>query len=171
MPASDPYPAERVVPYDPRWPALYEAVAVRVRAALGPRWAIEHVGSTSVPGLSAKPVIDVALRMPEGCDPDSVRAAFASLGWTSPIPIDEHLAMFELDNGIRRVNGHLLTAAQWPGSPLRLFARWLREHPADRIRYQELKTALVASGVWGPEYTAAKTEFVLAVVARARRAC
>ena len=56
------------------------------------------------------------------------------------------------------------------GGHLRLFARWLRTHPADRERYAELKTSLVAAGVWGEAYTVAKDGFVRDVVDRARAA-
>ena len=55
--------------YDPRWPDLYADHAARLGAALGERAVrVEHVGSTSVPGLAAKPIIDIALEVPDSAD-------------------------------------------------------------------------------------------------------
>jgi len=58
--------------YDPNWPALYECEAARVRGALDQRVIrLEHVGSTSVPGLAAKPIIDIALEVPDSSDEEA----------------------------------------------------------------------------------------------------
>jgi len=55
--------------YDPEWPALYEREAARIQSILGDRVRLlEHAGSTSVPGLSAKPVIDIVLAVPDSAD-------------------------------------------------------------------------------------------------------
>src|SRR5260370_36222652 len=59
-------------PYDPEWPRLYAKLERQIREALGTKvLMIEHVGSTSVPGLSAKPVIDVVLAVPDSADEGS----------------------------------------------------------------------------------------------------
>ena len=58
-------PAIRIVPYDPSWPALADAELQRLADALGPvARRLEHVGSTAVPGLAAKPVIDLQVSVP-----------------------------------------------------------------------------------------------------------
>ena len=58
-----------IVDYDPQWPQLFEREADRIRAALGSRaLRIEHTGSTSVPGLDAKPIIDVLLEVTDSAD-------------------------------------------------------------------------------------------------------
>ncbi len=73
----------RLVPYDPAWPALFAAEARRLHAALGTGLplALEHVGSTAVPGLAAKPILDLAGGLP----PDAARAAYVAAlvraGW------------------------------------------------------------------------------------------
>lgn len=59
------YPKDGVRPYDPHWPAMYRATSADLDAALG-GWVTEHIGSTSVAGLVAKPVIDIAARVPTG---------------------------------------------------------------------------------------------------------
>ena len=59
----------RVVDYDPAWPELFGREAERIRGALGDRVVqLEHVGSTSVPGLAAKPIIDILLIVPDSSD-------------------------------------------------------------------------------------------------------
>lgn len=167
----DPYPSAKVVPYDPGWMAQYRAVADGLRGGLGDGWLIEHVGSTSVPLLPAKPVIDLALRIPIGVELPVVEANFASLGWTGPEEVGDHHAVFLLNgDGIRQAIGHLFPVEQWPTAHVRMFAQWLRGHPEDRDAYAALKTGLVGAGVWGPDYTEAKTDFVRDVVNRAQAA-
>ncbi len=75
---------------------------------------------------------------------------------------------FQLDGGIRVAIAHLFTLEQWPCAHVRLFAAWLRAHDADRDVYQKLKQSLVDDGIWGPAYTAAKTNFVVSIVNQAR---
>ncbi|MGW4486059.1 GrpB family protein [Amycolatopsis sp. NPDC004368] len=60
--------------YDDQWPTLYEREADRIRTALGEQVVLlEHVGSTSVPGLAAKPIIDILLEVPDSDDEDARR--------------------------------------------------------------------------------------------------
>lgn len=68
-----------LVPYDPQWPSLFEAAAADLRAAGNPAWEIEHIGSTAVPGMSAKPVIDIAVRSDD--DLDGYRPLLEEAGW------------------------------------------------------------------------------------------
>lgn len=163
------YPVERLVSPDPAWQCRYEETSAGLRQALGPGWVTEHVGSTSVPGLVAKPVIDIALRLPEGGRVADATAPLVRAGWTAPVVTGDHWATFLLVEDVRSAIGHIFTSEQWPAAHVRLFAHWLRTHPADRDRYAELKTALVARGVWGSDYTTGKAAFVLDVVNRARR--
>lgn len=67
------YPRERLAPPDQRWASRYTQMASTLTAALEGEWLTEHVGSTSVPGLLAKPVIGIALRTPQGTVPTSSR--------------------------------------------------------------------------------------------------
>src|SRR3954454_19843401 len=71
-----------IVEYDPSWPAAYEAAAIDIRAALGPRLLdIEHIGSTAVPGLPAKPVIDMQVGVSGlGATPEII-VALSPLGY------------------------------------------------------------------------------------------
>lgn len=164
------YPEAGLVPPEPAWPGRFEAVAAGLRGALGQGWQVEHVGSTSVPGLCAKPVIDVAVGVPPGGGVREHLESLEALGWTDLRDIGDHQAMSLLREGRRFAVAHVFTAAQWPDAHVRLFADWLRRHPADRDFYARLKSGLVAQGRWGAGYTEAKADFVWSIVAQARAA-
>lgn len=166
--AASSYPPERLVAYDPDWVMRFERLAYDLQAALGSAWAVEHIGSTSVPGLVAKPVVDLALRLPSGADLDDHLGILAELGWSGPHDLGRHHCLFKLTGTVRRAIAHVFTAKQWPQAHQRLFAAWLRDHDADRDAYARLKLELVASDLWGRSYTTAKTGFVQAIVDRAR---
>jgi GrpB-like predicted nucleotidyltransferase (UPF0157 family) len=131
-----------VVAADPSWAASFAQVATDLRAALGSvALAIEHVGSTSVPGLAAKPVLDVDLTVADPTREDRYVPALAVLGYWHELREPswyEHRGL-RLDRP--RVNLHV-----WgPDSPElvrhRLFRDWLRTHPEDRLRYEDAKRA------------------------------
>lgn len=165
------YPAAKLAAYDPAWPERFAELKAELQSALpGPDWVVEHVGSTSVPGLVAKPVIDLALRLPSGISLDAAGDALVAAGWSRPMVVGDHWASFHAPSGERAAVGHLFSAGQWPHAHVRLFAQWLREHENDRRVYAALKQQLVETGVWGSEYTDAKTELVLRVVNQARAA-
>lgn len=162
------YPVDRLAPYDSAWVERYSELIGPLVEALGPAWVFEHVGSTSVPGLSAKPVIDVAMAPPPERHLAEFVPAFRDLGWSEPITIGDHEAIFVRDGAVRVAIGHVFTRHQWPSAHVRLFAQWLRLHDSDRDEYARLKAGLVADGIWGSAYTQGKTEFVVGVVNRAR---
>jgi len=104
-----------VVDYDESWPAAFEEIATAVRAALGDAaLAVEHVGSTSVPGLPAKPTIDVDLTVAD--------------------PADE----------LAKVNLHVFGPDCPEVIRHRMFRDWLRSHPEDRDLYRRAKLAAAA---------------------------
>lgn len=165
------YPSEQLVPWTARWIDQYAYFADNLRGALGPSWQVEHVGSTSVPGLAAKPVIDMAVRVPTGIDLDACAALFTRARWTAPRELGDHAASFFLVDGVRTAIAHAFTAEQWADAHLRLFSEWLRSHPVDRDRYGALKADLVRNGSWQEgRYTTAKGAFVREIVNRARGA-
>ncbi|MDN5767019.1 MAG: GrpB family protein [Humibacillus sp.] len=168
--AASTYPPEQLVAYDSDWVARFEQLASDLRAALGAASVVEHIGSTSVPGLVAKPVIDLAVQLPPGERLDDHITVWGELGWSGPHDLGTHRCLFLLEQNVRHAIAHLFTAEQWQSAHQRLFAAWLRGHDDDRDAYALLKRTLVASGVWGQAYTSAKTEFVEAIVDRARAA-
>jgi GrpB-like predicted nucleotidyltransferase (UPF0157 family) len=141
-----PAPVE-VVPPDPGWPADYRRVRERVIAALGERVvALEHVGSTSVPDLWAKPLIDIDLTVADSSEEASYLPALEAAGFELRIrepDWEEH----------RLLGGHepWTNLHVWsPGStePRRhvAFRDWLRANEGDRRVYAELKRSLAAQG-------------------------
>ena len=137
----------RVVPYDETWPDRAEELLMSIRAALGDRvLALEHIGSTSVPGLAAKPVIDVVLTVADPADEAAYVPALEPLGLVLHIrepDWDEHRMLTRPD---RSVNLHVFG----PGSsePRRVvaFRDWLRTHDDDRATYGALKSDLADQG-------------------------
>ena len=155
----------RVVPYDGRWPALFEAEAKRivhaVTAAGLPGLALEHVGSTAVPGLAAKPVLDIAAGHPAATVPSVYVALFESLGYiyrgNCGLPGREFFRRGEL----RSHHLHLVerTGTHW-ARYLR-FRDTLREDPIVRDAYAALKQDLAVRYSQDREaYILGKTEFV-----------
>src|SRR5829696_72460 len=68
--------------YDPSWPQLYAREAARIRSALGERMVrLEHAGSTSVPGLAAKPIIDIVLEVPDAAEEAAYLPALQAAGY------------------------------------------------------------------------------------------
>jgi GrpB-like predicted nucleotidyltransferase (UPF0157 family) len=134
-------PIEVVEP-DPAWPAQFELLASRIHGALGARAvAVEHVGSTSVPDLPAKPIIDIDVTVDDPRDepayvPDLEAAGFRLLlrepGW------HEHRLMVVDDPA---ANVHVFGVDAPEVIRHRLFRDWLIEHPDDCARYAAAKRA------------------------------
>jgi GrpB-like predicted nucleotidyltransferase (UPF0157 family) len=164
-----------VVDYQPSWPAMFDSERIRIEAALGRLvLAVEHVGSTAVPGLAAKPIIDLLVGvtslgevLPRGAGP--LRAlGYAYLpeyeSWLPderffrkgpPGPWTHHLHVMEPAN------------PHWQNRLL--FRDYLRAHPAAAALYARLKRDLAAS--FGEDiagYRSAKDEFVAGIMAKAR---
>lgn len=160
-----------VVEYNPHWPALFAEIAERVQAAFaqGPLVHVEHVGSTSVPGLPAKPVIDIDVVIPSRADLLEATARLATLGY-------EHQGDLGITSreSFKRPPGappqNLYVCAE--GSPeLRrhlAFRDYLRAHPDAARQYGQLKRELAARHVTDIDtYVDGKTEFIQKVLADA----
>lgn len=161
-----------VVPYDPRWPALYAVEAERLRAALGPALReMEHVGSTSVPGLAAKPILDVMAAVDALADLDPHLPALAARGYR-PVPTDmagRLLLRREADReGDLPVHLHVVTLGSWPTRRERLFRDRLLAHPEEARAYGDLKLGLAGQMEGDIDaYTRAKTSLIQAIMDRA----
>lgn len=136
-----------VVPYDEAWHERATALITAVRAALGDRvLALEHVGSTSVPGLAAKPVLDLVLTVGDPADEAAYVPALEPLGLLLHIrepDWDEHRMLTRPD---RTVNLHVFGATATEPRRLVAFRDWLRTHDEDRAAYGALKAALADEG-------------------------
>jgi GrpB-like predicted nucleotidyltransferase (UPF0157 family) len=142
--AAEPYEI-RVVEYDERWPADFERVAGVVRDVLDVRvLEIHHVGSTSVPGLPAKPVIDVDLVVADPADEAAYIPDLQAAGFVHTIrePWWHEHRLLKYDDPVTHL--HVFG----PGCPevIRhaMFREWLLEHSADRERYATAKRAAAA---------------------------
>jgi GrpB-like predicted nucleotidyltransferase (UPF0157 family) len=166
-----------LVGYDPAWPELFE----QERARIGPAVAafavsIEHVGSTAVPGLCAKPIIDMLLTVDPFGPPDAYIPTLAALGYVfrdDPTNVDRHAFGVRDAQGRRPVpgfNAHIQQHGGLGARRLISFRDYLRAHPATAREYCALKRALAAAyGADRDGYTAAKTTFVRAVEADVAR--
>jgi len=157
--------------YNPAWPALFEREAARIRAALGERVVLlEHVGSTSVPGLAAKPRIDILLIVPNSADEPSYVPALEAAGYVLRIrepDWHEHRVFKGPDTD---VNLHVFSPGSSEIERMLLFRDWLRNNPSDRQLYERTKREL-ARREWKytQNYADAKTEVVEEIVARAKK--
>jgi GrpB-like predicted nucleotidyltransferase (UPF0157 family) len=140
-----PHTAElvKVVPSDPAWPAWFSRVGVRIAACLGPLVVrIEHVGSTSVPGLWAKPVIDVDLVVPDSADESVYAPAMEAAGFELRVrePEWEQHRLFRGTDP--EANVHVFSPAAQEPRRHRLFRDWLTTHAEDCDAYGNLKRSL-----------------------------
>jgi len=162
--------AVRIVPYDPGWPGLARRFTTEIGRALGP-WLlcpVEHVGSTAVPGLAAKPVIDLmALVAAKDHTAAAAGPVLAGLGWRH-VPPDaddrpwrQFFVRVDGDGRHRLAHLHLMSAGAERWEQQLRFRDALRTDAALRDEYAGLKTRLAAE--FGPDrerYTRAKAEFI-----------
>jgi GrpB-like predicted nucleotidyltransferase (UPF0157 family) len=135
----------RLSAYNPEWPALFAAEADRIRSALRPRAAVEHIGSTSVTGLLAKPIIDIMLGVnPQ--DVDEVRQDLSSLGYEDMGEAGVPGRLYFRRRAEHDFNVHLVQR----GGPIwetnMAFRQYLRHDAGAARAYAELKRSAVASG-------------------------
>lgn len=158
-----------IVEYDPAWPSLFEREVRRVRDALGDLvLQFEHVGSTSVPGLAAKPQIDILLVLPDSSDEPAYLPALEERGYFLRIRErnwHEHRVLKGPDTNI---NLHVFSYGCVEIDRMLRFRDRLRAHPADRKLYEQTKRDL-ASRTWRhvQNYADAKTSIVEEILGRA----
>lgn len=157
--------------YDPSWPERFDREAERISAALGGRaLAIEHVGSTSVPGLAAKPIIDILLVVADSADEEAYLRAMEAAGYVLRIrepDLDEHRMFVDRVAGVQI---HVLSEGCPEIERYLIFRDRLRSDPADRALYERTKREL-ARRTWRyvQNYADAKGDVVEEIIARARR--
>jgi GrpB-like predicted nucleotidyltransferase (UPF0157 family) len=159
-----------VVPYDHRWPERFRQLSGRLRAALGPAaLRIDHIGSTAVPHLSAKPVIDLQISVAALEPVEGYRHRIEALGfiWRAG-NTDRMKRYFREVPGARRTHIHVRRAGSWSEQFALLFRDYLRQNPAEAERYAALKIALATQypDDWHA-YTSAKEPFIWETIRRA----
>lgn len=161
-----------LAPYDPAWPARFEHEAARVRGALGDRVRLlEHVGSTSVPGLSAKPVIDMVLAVPDSGDEPGYVPDLEAAGYVLRIREPDWFEHRLFKGPDTDINLHTFTEGCVEIDRMVRFRDWLRTHDDDRDLYERTKQELAARE-WRfvQHYADAKSQVVEAINARAEAA-
>ncbi|MGH7926014.1 MAG: GrpB family protein [Candidatus Binatus sp.] len=160
----------QLIEYSREWPALFIREAERVRATLGARvLTLEHVGSTSVPGLAAKPIIDMILAVADSADEPAYVPAMELAGYVLHIrePDWQQHRLFKGPD--TNVNLHVYSFGCPEIDTMLMFRDWLRSNDADRELYERTKREL-AKQTWKyvQNYADAKTFVVEEIVARAR---
>ena len=158
-----------LAPYDPAWPAQYATEAAKIRAALGgAALALEHVGSTSIPGLAAKPIIDIVLCVANSADEHAYVPALTAQGYRLHLrePDWEQHRVMKGDHPL--VNLHVFTVGSPELERMVAFRDRCRSHPEELQLYLDAKQTLAAQ-VWRhvQHYANAKGEVVEAIIGRA----
>ncbi|HEY5625147.1 MAG TPA: GrpB family protein [Dehalococcoidia bacterium] len=159
-----------IADYDPRWAAMYADESARIQAAAG-EWllGIEHVGSTAVPGLAAKPIVDIMPGLQSLADTPHIVSAMEGLGYQYIPEYEDELPerrYFVLPAGrgyrhkrLFHIHAVETTSAFWRRHLA--FRNYLRSHPDIAGEYAALKSRLAAEyGSDREGYTEAKTEFI-----------
>jgi len=164
-----------ITPYDPKWPIAFAAERDRIAAGLGAlALRIDHNGSTSVPGLAAKPIIDIQISVPSLQPIEAYAIRLTQLGYVHvPHPDDAFCPFFHRPAAWPHT--HHVHVVQTGGAEERrtlAFRDYLREHPVAARRYEELKRELASQHCAAEfssrqAYADAKTSFVDSVKERA----
>ena len=163
-------PAIVVVDYDPAWPVRFAAHETAIRHALGDRARqLEHVGSTAVPGLAAKPIIDVLLVVDDSADEGSYLPALEAAGYELRIREPDFHEHRMLRTPARDMHLHVLSTGSPEIERYLLLRDRLRGDEADRALYERTKREL-ASHSWPTmqHYAEAKGAVIEEIIARAR---
>jgi GrpB-like predicted nucleotidyltransferase (UPF0157 family) len=162
-------------PYDPGWPVAAQQLVNELRAvAPNPSWLIEHIGSTAVPGLAAKNILDLQIRVPTLPPPDELEATLGSLGyipatgsrpdspgvyrdgprgseqvpdevWQKRLFVRAEGARVSVILHVRRMDSPFGRYTVW-------FRDWLRAHDDERARYEAIKRRLAQAHAGDADY-------------------
>ncbi|MGH7350364.1 MAG: GrpB family protein [Candidatus Rokuibacteriota bacterium] len=162
-----------LVEYDPTWPAHYEAEGRAIRTALAglASFGLAHFGSTAIPGLVAKPIIDIMLTVPDQSAWPALIEPIESLGYVYWADNPRRDRMFFVKGmppfGARRTH-HIHVRTPDDARTALLFTDHLRRHPDEAARYAALKRELAARHSTDRDaYTAGKARYVDDIVRKA----
>ncbi|MED3625522.1 GrpB family protein [Neobacillus thermocopriae] len=160
-----------LVEYNPIWPVLFKREASRIRSVLGNKvLRIEHVGSTSVPGLCAKPIIDMLLVVKNSTDEASYVPALEAAGYMLKIREPDWFEHRMFKGPDTDINLHVFSLGSSEIDRMLRFRDWLRTNETDREKYAQVKRNL-AKKKWRhvQHYADAKTSIVQEIMERANR--
>jgi GrpB-like predicted nucleotidyltransferase (UPF0157 family) len=161
-----------IVPYDDSWPGWFQQLAQPLRNALGPvALRIDHIGSTSIPGIAAKPVIDIQISVADFEPLDAFLLPLERLGYIfradNPNRTQRY---FREPPGHPRVHIHVMRTGSFGEQFALLFRDYMRTHPDVAAQYARLKIGLGQRYQLVEErqlYTEAKAPFIWKVIAQA----
>ncbi len=156
--------------YDSRWPKLFDREAKRIRSELGDRaLQVEHVGSTSVPELCAKPIIDILLVVTDSGDESSFVPSLEKAGYTLRIREPEWFEHRMFKGPDTDINLHVFSKGASQVDRMLRFRDWLRTNNSDRDKYARVKRNL-AKREWRhvQHYADAKDSIVQEIMDRAK---
>jgi len=160
-------------PYDPEWPAWFAGERERIAGALGPRAPlIEHYGSTAVPGLPSKNIIDIAVGLEAPFELAEVEAALARIGYRAygNSPVDPEAVWFWRVEGDRAFAVHLSDRSRIWLSDVLDQRDYLRAYPEERDRYSRVKQRLSEeTGQSFLQYTLGKQEILVEMIDKGRQ--
>lgn len=155
--------------YDPHWPKLFNREAKRIRSILGSKvLQLEHVGSTSVPGLCAKPIIDMLLVVEDSADETAYVSGLEKEGYILHIREPDWFEHRLFKGPDTAINLHVFSQGTSEVDRMLLFRNWLRANDSDRDRYAQVKQSL-AQRQWRhvQDYADAKDSIVREIMGRA----
>jgi GrpB-like predicted nucleotidyltransferase (UPF0157 family) len=160
-----------LAPYNPEWPLLFEQLEGQIRATLGAdALMIAHVGSTSVPGLSAKPVIDMVLAVADSANESAYAPPLERAGYVLRIREPDWFEHRMLKSPAIDGNLHVFSRGCAEIDRMLAFRNWLRVNEDDRSLYERAKQALAArQWTYTQDYADAKSGVVGEILARALR--
>ncbi len=160
--------------YDPAWPARFEKEKEILVSIWGPALAIEHIGSTAVPGLSAKPTIDILMEKPRQIPDEHIISTMVQHGYLHMREQTQHL-MFVKGYGIaglEKESFHIHVGPlgqKWLWDRI-YFREYLKRNTQEAQRYEMLKKRLAAEYRNDREaYTAGKAEYIETITEMAKR--
>jgi GrpB-like predicted nucleotidyltransferase (UPF0157 family) len=159
-----------IAPYDAQWPLLFADLGARLRAALGPvATRIDHIGSTSVPGMAAKPVIDVQISVCAFEPLTAYKDPLESLGFVFRANNDDLTKRYFRESpGERRTHIHVRLAGSWSEQFALLFRDYLRAHDEEASAYAAVKYRLAEQYRNDRQgYTDAKSPYLWEIMKRA----
>jgi GrpB-like predicted nucleotidyltransferase (UPF0157 family) len=162
-----------VIPYDPAWRDLFVESAGPMREALGDvALRIDHIGSTSIPGIAAKPIVDILISVATFEPFDKIEKPLNSVGYVwRPENTDKSKRYFREMEGMRRTHLHVHLNGSWGQQFVLLFRDYLRQHPEDRRRYEAVKYALAKKYRYGErlKYVEGKSPIIWEIMQRANQ--
>jgi GrpB-like predicted nucleotidyltransferase (UPF0157 family) len=159
-----------IVDYNPAWPVLFGELGQTLRAALGAvALRIDHIGSTAVPGLAAKPVIDVQISVAAFEPIEAFRDPLEQLGYAyRPDNPERTKRYFREAPGSRRTHLHVRRAGSFSQQIPLLLRDYLRTHPHAAAEFATVKRRLAGQFPFdGAGYTEAKASYVWEIMRRA----